>query len=140
MDQPAYEALAAEQRQHKEWYEPYIFHFAQTFAWMRVEGRSPRTLHPAWFGLVAVFGFLTCLRPSRWRETAPLYLSLLFFLGIIFSIGDSVARYLEPVEWIGIIFVALGFDWLLALVWRTPAPPAESKPSDSTSPVSAPLD
>jgi hypothetical protein len=85
---------------------------------MYVVGRAPRTLHPAWFGLLALFGFLTCLRPSRWRETSPLYLSLGFFLVIIFSIGDSVARYLQPVEWIGIVFVVLGLDWLLGLVWR----------------------
>jgi hypothetical protein len=132
MDRPAFETLAADRRQYREWYEPYVYKFSEAFAWMRVVGRAPRTLRPAWFGLLAVFGFLTCLRPSRWRETAPLTLSLLIFLVIIFSIGDSVSRYLVPVEWIGLVFAALGLDWVLGLVWPVsqPAPlPADAPPS-----------
>jgi hypothetical protein len=84
-----------------------------------------RTLHPAWFGVLAAFGFLTCLRPRRWRETAPLWLSLVIFLGIIFGIGDALTRYLQPVDWIGVVLVGLGLDWLLGLVWR----PAPEKPA-----------
>ena len=83
-----------------------------------------RTLHPSWFGMLAIFGFLTCLRPKRWRETAPLWLPLGLFLVIIFSIGDSVPRYLQPVDWIGIIFVGVGLDWILEWIWRRPAPNA----------------
>ena len=146
VDQNAYEALAADRRQYHEWYEPYVYKFSQAFAWMRVEGRTPRTLHAAWFGLLALFGLLTCLRPSRWRETAPLWLSLGLFLVIIFSIGDSVSRYLQPVEWMGIIFAALGLDWLLQLVCpaRAPIPgptpevPRSKDPLNPTLPPIAP--
>ena len=94
------------------------------------DGDGTRTLHAAWFGLLALFGFLTCLRPSRWRETAPLWLSLGIFLLLIFGIGDAVTRYLQPIEWIGLIFVALGLDWLLALVW----PVAKSASGDVPKP------
>jgi len=130
MDHDAYLALAEQRRVQVEWYEPCVYHFTRVFAWMsatRAEGK--RVMHPAWFGLLALFGFLTCLRPSRWRETSLLWLPLGVYLAIIFGIGDSVSRYLQPVDWIGIIFVALGLDWVLSLVWRSPAPVAEAPPA-----------
>jgi hypothetical protein len=37
-----------------------------------------------------------------------------------------VFRYLLPVDWIGIVFVALGLDWLLTLVLRADMPPPKS--------------
>lgn len=119
LDKEAYLALAEKRRAQVEWYEPVVFHFTHVFAWMhatRADGR--RTLHPAWFGLLALFGLLTCLRPKRWRETALLWLPLGIYLAIIFGIGDSVTRYLQPIEWTGIILAALGLDWMLGFVWR----------------------
>jgi hypothetical protein len=80
--------------------------------------------------MLALFGFLTCLRPKRWRETAPLWLPLGLFLVIIFSIGDSVPRYLQPVDWIGIIFVGVGLDWVLDWLWRPQKSAAETTPVD----------
>jgi len=145
-DYDGYLALAAERGKRTFWLEPYVYRCASTFAWMRtvrdVQARR-RTLHPAWFGVLALFGFLTCLRPARWRETAPLWLSLGLFLGIIFGIGDSVVRYLQPVEWIGIIFVALGLDWVLQWIWRGPAPARDattlpSPPAPTSAPIAPP--
>jgi hypothetical protein len=137
MDHDAYLALAAERQQRHPWYEPYVYHFTQTFVWMHTVRAQTRTLHAAWFGLLALFGFLTCLRPSRWRETAPLWLSLGLYLAIIFGIGDAVTRYLQPIEWIGLIFVALGLDWVLQLVWRdsTRAPDAPVASPPAAAPV-----
>lgn len=131
MEEPAYLAMAEQRRKQVEWYEPWVYRFTHAFSWMKTERDPVRKLHlhPAWFGVLALFGLLTCLRPSRWRETSPLWLSLGFYLVIIFSIGDSVNRYLQPIEWVGLIFVALGLDWLLGLVWREPsvaAPEVES--------------
>lgn len=116
LDQPAYLDLATRRSAEQPRYMPFVDRISKTFAWMHaVRNAGKWTLHPAWFGLVAVFGFLTCLRPSRWRETAPLWLPLGLYLVIIFGIGDAVNRYLQPIEWIGIIFVALGLDWVLGL-------------------------
>jgi hypothetical protein len=143
-DYDGYQALAAERGKRTFLFEPYIYRCASTFAWMRtvrdVQAHK-RTLHPAWFGVLALFGFLTCLQPKRWRETAPLWLSLGLFLGIIFGIGDSVVRYLQPVEWIGIIFVALGLDWILQWIWRSPvpAPDAPATPATAPSPIAPPV-
>ncbi|MEP6671073.1 MAG: hypothetical protein ABJF10_18075 [Chthoniobacter sp.] len=137
MDQDAYLALAGQRRAQVEWYEPYVYGFTRAFAWMHTVRAGTRTLHPAWFGVLALFGFLTCLRPSRWRETSLLWLPLGLYLAIIFGIGDSVVRYLQPIEWVGIIFVALGLDWVLGLVWRSPAPALEAPASSPPNAASA---
>ena len=131
-DREAYRALVAERQERRAWYEPYLLKFTKTFVWTRtIEGEnSRRWLEPAWFGLLALLGLMTCLRPSRWRLTSPLWLSLLIYLGIIFSVGDTVARYLQPVDWIGIVFVALGLDWVLGLVWRVKTPAAAEPPAE----------
>jgi hypothetical protein len=131
LDEAGYHALAEQRQSEKVWYERFVYNFTKTFAWMhttRIAGI--RTLHPAWFGLLAVFGLLTCLRPGRWRETSLLWLPLGLYLVIIFAIGDSVSRYLQPIEWVGIIFVALGFDWALQWIWRSaPEAPPVSPPA-----------
>jgi hypothetical protein len=126
LDRDGYRALVAERQQRHAWYEPYLLKFTRTFVWTRaIEGEnSRRSLEPAWFGLLALLGLVSCLRPSRWRLTSPLWLSLIVYMGIIFAVGDTVARYLLPVDWIGIVFVALGLDWLLGLVWRPKISPA----------------
>lgn len=127
-----YLALAAQRRHQNAWYLPYVYGFSHTFAWMRTTRVLPggkRSLHPAWLGMLALFGFLTCLRPGRWRETAPLWLPLGLYLVIIFSIGDSVSRYLQPVDWIGLIFVGLGLDWVLEWLWRPKLDSSESVPT-----------
>jgi hypothetical protein len=127
-DVAGYRALVAERRQRTAWYEPWLLKFTRAFAWTRTISGERKTLAIGWFGALALFGLLTCLRPARWRETSPLWLSLLLYMGLIFAVGDTVSRYLQPVEWIGLIFVALGLDWLLGLLipgWRHRAAPEQ---------------
>ena len=115
---------------------PYLLNFTKTLVWTRtVEGdNSYRTLHPAWFGMLALLGLVSCLRPSHWRATSPLWLSLIIYMGIIFAVGDTVARYLLPVDWIGMVFVALGLDWILGFVWRAKSPVSALDPESSARP------
>jgi hypothetical protein len=124
LDREGYRALVAERQQRTAWYAPWLPRFTQTFVWTRtIKGTNGRHwLEPAWFGLLALLGLVSCLRPSCWRETSPLWLSLVTYMGIIFAVGDTVARYLLPVDWIGLVLVALGLDWLLGLVWRVKTP------------------
>ena len=132
MDQPEYQALADRRINENAWYIPFVARFSRIFNWMnyfRDTATGKRSLQPAWFGILALFGFITCLFPSRWRETSPLWIPLMLFLGIIFGIGDSLSRYLQPIDWIGVTFVALGLDWLLAWVWRPKSPAEEEVPA-----------
>jgi hypothetical protein len=119
-DRAGYNVLTAERKQRTAWYEPYLLPFTRTFIWTRTVGGEdePKSLRPAWFGLLALLGLIACLRPALFRATSPLWLSLMLYMGIIFAIGDTVSRYLQAVEWIGMIFVAVGLDWALGLVWR----------------------
>ncbi len=130
-DREGYRALVAEREQRRAWYEPWLPKFTETFVWTRtVEGEGKRrSLEPAWFGLLALLGLVSCLRPARFLVTSPLWLSLFIYMGIIFAVGDTVARYLLPVDWIGIVMAALGLDWLLGLVWRSKNLPPETTPA-----------
>jgi hypothetical protein len=132
LDHEGYNALVAERQQRHAWYEPYLLKFTRAFAWMRTVKGPPKTLHPTWFGLLALLGFLSCFRPAFWRTTSPLWLSLGLYLGIIFSVGDTVSRYLVPVDWMGMVLVALGLDWSLQLLR-----PVRSSSSTADSPAAA---
>lgn len=135
LDHDHYKELVAERQLRHAWYAPYLLKFTRTFVWTHsLEGKDGyRSLRPAWFGLLALLGLLSCLRPSRWRLTSPLWISLIVYMGIIFAVGDTVARYLLPVDWIGMVLVALGLDWLLGLVWpgRTAAPVESGAPAEA---------
>lgn len=138
-DREGYDAMSAERRQRTAWYEPWLLPFTRTFVWTRTVGaeHGPKSLRPGWFGLLALLGLVSCLRPARCRATSPLWLALALYMGIIFSIGDTVSRYLQAVEWIGMIFVAAGLDWLLGLLfpkWHPAAPPA---PAEAAAPAAA---
>ena len=78
---------------------------------------------------LALLGLVSCLRPARWRLTSPLWLSLIIYMGIIFAVGDTVARYLLPVDWIGMVLVALGLDWVLGFLWRDKKPAEPDAPN-----------
>jgi hypothetical protein len=135
MDHDQYRALVAERQERHAWYEPYLPKFTRAFIWTRTNehDKNHRKLQPAWFGLLAMLGLVSCFRPTRWRVTSPLWLSLILYMGIIFSVGDTVSRYLLPVDWIGMVFVALGLDWVLGLVWKV----KRVEPSGASAPVEA---
>lgn len=125
-DHAGYQALVLERRQRRAWYEPYLLPFTKAFAWTRAVGpEGQRSITPTWLSALALLGLASCLRPTRFRATAPLWLSLLLYMGIIFAVGDTVSRYLLPVEWIGMVFLALGLDWMLDVIWRV-QPPARA--------------
>ena len=128
LDRAGYDALVAERQERHVWYEPYLLRFTQTFLWAKEIDREVNWVRPAWLGVLAFFGFLTCFLHSRFKATSPLWLPLLLYMGIIFAIGDGVSRYLQPIEWMGMIFIALGVDWLLQLFASGRREPAEIAP------------
>jgi hypothetical protein len=66
-----------------------------------------------WPGVLAVGGLLTCFWPSRFRRYLILWFPSLFYLGLVYSVGDSVARYLHPVDWALLALIPVGGDALL---------------------------
>ena len=51
---------------------------------------------------------------SRRRlQCLVLLLPLTLYLFATYAVGDAVSRYLQPVEWIGFVFVGVLFDLVL---------------------------
>ncbi len=116
LEKPAYYAMTAERSTRKLWFEDYILKFTKRFTWTTVMGREKKWIEITWFGGLMLFGLATCFVPGRFRETSVLWLPALLYMGIIFAVGDSVSRYLQPVEWTGLVFIALGLDFVLNLL------------------------
>lgn len=141
MDEPAYNAMVEERSKRTVWYRPYIRSFTK-LRWLDAKpgepGESPiiRILPMGWLVLL---GLSAALLPYRFARTTLLWLPLLLYLFIVFAIGDTVTRYLHPVEWTAFVLIAVGLDSILdglALLYRRvrPAPSADVSASD-TAPV-----
>jgi hypothetical protein len=115
-DEAAYLALAAERSTRTLWFSPYLEPFTEFFSWTR-EVKGERNSTPIrWPGVLLFFGLLTCFLPGRWKATAVLWIPFLLYIGIVFSIGDGVSRYLQVIEWVAILFIALGLDFVISLL------------------------
>jgi hypothetical protein len=126
-DEAGYSALVAERSTRTLWFGRYLEPFTEFFSWTK-EVKGGRNSTPIrWPGVLLLFGLATCFLPGRFRATAVLALPFVLYFAIIFSIGDGVSRYLQVVEWIALILVALGLDLVLSLVvaaFRGAASPA----------------
>ena len=102
---------------------PVMFWLDRHFSWL---GRSPSpsfsgsgskggfpSFVPQPLGVTAllgmVFGFV-CSRKNL--QCFALFLPLVLYMLGTFAVGDAVRRYLQPVEWIGFVFVGVLFDRL----------------------------
>ena len=69
---------------------------------------SPRPL-----GVMALAGSVLGATISKRRQQCiVLLLPLLLYLFGTFAVGDAVSRYLQPVEWIGVVFAGVCIDFL----------------------------
>ena len=65
---------------------------------------------------MAVLGMVFGVACSRRNlQCLALFLPLAIYMFGTFAIGDAVTRYLQPVEWIGFVFVGVFLDRLIAL-------------------------
>ena len=131
MDQAGYDALVAERSTRQLWFGKFLDPFTSFFSWTR-EVKGARNSTPIrWPGVLLCFGLATCFLPGRFKATAVLALPFLLYVGIIFSIGDGVSRYLQVIEWIALILVALGLDLVISLLGAAfrPACGADSRES-----------
>lgn len=129
MDEPAYRVMAAERAQRKIWFEPQLAWFNRV-QWLHTEpgppGNEPR-IRLAPLGWLLALGLVGALLPGRCVRTSILWLPLLLYLAIVFAVGDRLPRYLQPVEWVMFVLIAIGLDVILdafAALWKTLRPPA----------------
>jgi hypothetical protein len=113
MDKPAYENLAASGRLRANSITPVVRAFAKNIPWAE-EHKDPATgkywLSIGWLGVVAIPAFLCCLGPAHFRRTSLLWLPAIIYIGVVYSIGDRKGEYLQPVEWAGLVLIAIGLD------------------------------
>lgn len=141
MDEPAYNAMVAERSKRTLWFTGPL-HIFSKMKWLDTRA-SPRGqapyLHVQFMGWLALWGLIAALLPGRFVRTSLLWLPLMLYLFIVYAVGDTVTRYLHPIEWTLFILIAFGLDSLLdgaAFAWRwirpaatpalPPAPPAEA--------------
>ncbi|EDY18397.1 hypothetical protein CfE428DRAFT_4181 [Chthoniobacter flavus Ellin428] len=123
MDRSAFDTLVVERATHTVWYAKYLKPFTRV-NWLQAHrgeiGHPPR-IHIQTMGWLALLGLISALLPGRFARTSFLWLPLLLYLFIVYAIGDTVTRYLVPIEWILFIFMGFGLDTILdglALAWR----------------------
>ena len=68
-----------------------------------------------WLGWLLALGLVACLAPRHFVCRALLWFPVAIYLFVIFGIGDAVRRYLHPVEWVGLVIIAIGLDTVLGL-------------------------
>ena len=103
---------------------PVMFWLDRHLSWL---GRSPissfsgtgskggfPSFVPQPLGVTALLGMVfgaVCSRKNL--QCFALFLPLVLYMFGTFAVGDAVRRYLQPVEWIGFIFVGVFFDRLI---------------------------
>jgi len=134
MDEPAYNAFVEQRSQRTLWFAKYMV-YSDRIKWLDTKvgehGEAP-AIHIQILGWLALLGFAACLLPWRIARSSLLLLPLLIYLFIIYAIGDTVTRYIHPVEWIGFILIPIGLDSVIdgfAFLYRRLRPVPASEPS-----------
>ncbi len=129
--QADYNALAIEGAARRQPLHPWFDRFALTFSFAR-DGHDVSAerydIRPTLLGLLALAGIGCAV--WRFRELTILWLPLALYLASVFAVGDRVDRYVQPVEWMGLVLAALALDMLFARI----LPPKEIGVAESPTP------
>jgi hypothetical protein len=68
------------------------------------------------FGWLVLLGFAGCLWPRYFICRSILWLPAVCYLYATYGVGDTLGRYFHPVDWVGIVMMALGLDLLATLI------------------------
>ena len=118
-DKARYDAIAAEGATRRFPSKTFFDGFARTFSFARDGNDISADRHyvrPSWLGWLALAGLAISF--WRWRTLTILWLPLTLYLATVFAVGDRVDRYVQPVEWVGLILAAVALDALIARIFR----------------------
>ena len=108
-----YLRLVEDRRKRTTWLAPAMRKLASTLGWTDYRsgalGVDPE-IKLKWLGWLLTLGLVTCLAPRHFVCRALLWLPVVLYLFAVFSVGDAVRRYLQPVEWVGLVIIAMGLD------------------------------
>jgi len=119
LDEAGYDRMTGEYAKRIDPAKPFLDWIARHFSWLEetsvASGR--KGLRVQWLGWMTVLGFITCLTPRRFAATLIIWLPMFLYLGTVFAVGDSLDRYLHPVDWINLLLPAVGLDSVLAALY-----------------------
>lgn len=119
IDVEAYRRLVEERRQRTTWLAPLMTRLSHVLYWVDYRPGPPGTaahINPTVLGWLLALGLVASLSPRHFACRALLLLPVAFYLFTTFGVGDSVSRYLHPIDWAGIVLIAIGLDTLVGLV------------------------
>ena len=70
----------------------------------------------ALMGWLLAVGLVACLSPRFFSCRALLWFPAALYLFAVFGVGDAVRRYMHPVEWVGLVIIAIGLDSVVSLL------------------------
>ena len=113
-----YLRVVEERRQRTTWLTPAMDQVSSVLNWANYRhgqpGQDPE-IKLTWLGWLLALGLVACLAPRHFVCRALLWFPVALYLFFIFGIGDAVRRYLHPVEWVGLVIIAIGLDTVLGL-------------------------
>jgi len=119
LDEAGYDRMSEEYAKRVNPAMPFLTWIARNFTWLQeiplADGRQG--LRVQWLGWLTALGFITCLTPRRFAATLIIWLPMFLYLGTVFAVGDSVSRYLHPVDWINLLLPAMAMDSVLAALY-----------------------
>ena len=81
-----------------------IEHLGCRFTWFH-DGQMIHRVRMSWFGVLGLLGLAASL---RFGAALPLIAAFALSLGTSYGIGDAIARYVYPLEWMLFLFPLLG--------------------------------
>ncbi len=130
MDRPQFEQRAAQRSVAHNATLPFLNAVSDSMAWMRdnKDAAGRHWLTPCWPLVLAALGFFVCLTPARFVATSVLWLPTILCLVSVHAIGDYNSQYVQPVEWVGLVLIAIALDAFVDAV-RALASRAGARPS-----------
>ena len=110
--------MVDERRQRTTWLAPVMTQVSSALNWANYRhgqpGQDPE-IKLTWLGWLLALGLVACLAPRHFVCRALLWFPVALYLFFIFGVGDAVRRYFHPVEWVGLVIIAIGLDTVLGL-------------------------
>ena len=117
MDAVEYTQLARHRAEKTSALPGVIRHIAQGWGWFRENSsEGDHSLGLRLSGWLALGGLLVCGLGQNLKKFSVIWLPAAFYTVTVYAVGDRIARYAYPLNWLGVILVAVFFDQLLQLI------------------------
>jgi hypothetical protein len=119
VDGDALARMVEERSTRTTWIAPWMNSLSHALTWTtysrRGTGESPEIRFTI-LGWLLALGLVACLSPRYFVCRAFLWLPLACYLFATFGVGDALGRYLHPVDWVGLVIIAIGLDSVATLL------------------------